>query len=71
MSKPRPGLDRAVRITFMVLLGALVLFLGLFFLIVFVPVAAWYLWQLSDRNRDLEARLAAIESPPEKKQKQE
>lgn len=62
MSK-QGGLGTTVRITFLILMGALVLFLGIIFLIVFVPVVGWYLWQLLDENRALKARLAALEGP--------
>lgn len=63
MSKPRRSLDFTVRITFLVLMALLTLFLGFFFLLVFVPVVGWYVWSLNDKIRDLEARLA----PPEEK----
>jgi hypothetical protein len=49
-------------------MGALVLFLGIIFLIVFVPLVGWYLWQLLDENRALKARLAILEGPKKPEQ---
>jgi hypothetical protein len=55
-----------VRITFLVLLVFLTLILQLLLLAVFVAVAGWYIWSLSDKNKELEARLAALEGPHKK-----
>ena len=65
MSKPARKLDSSFRIVFVVLLGALTLTLSVLFLIFFVPIVAYYLWQLLDRTRDLERRLRALEGPSE------
>ena len=66
MSKAK-GLDFSVRIIFLVLIGFLTLFLSLIFLAVFVAVAGWYIWSLTDKTRSLEERLSALEGPSEKK----
>ena len=66
MSKPK-GLDIPVRVIFLALIGFLTLFLSLLFLAVFVAVAGWYIWSLSDKTKDLEARVAALEGPSAKK----
>jgi flagellar biogenesis protein FliO len=70
MSKPRGSMDTIVRITFVILMGVLALFLQLIFIAVFVAVVSWYIWKLSDQNRTLEARISALEgsAPPWKKQ---
>ncbi len=61
MSKPKASMDLAVRVTFVVLMGALTLFLSLLFLAVFVAVAGWFLWKDSDRIATLEERVAELE----------
>ena len=66
MSKPK-GLDVSVRVVFVALIGFLTLFLSLLFLAVFVAVASWYIWSLSDKTKNLEARIAALEGPSGKK----
>jgi len=70
MSKPKGSMDTLVRITCVILMGVLVLFLPLIFIAVFVAVVSWYIWKLSDQNRNLEARISALEgsAPPWKKQ---
>jgi len=65
MTKPSNNLSNAIRIVFVILLGFLSLASWLF-LIFFVPVVAWYIWGLSDKNRDLERRIVALENPAEK-----
>ncbi len=61
MSKQSPGLQVTIRVVFLVLMGVLTLYLGLLFLIIFVPVIGWYVWRLVDRNAELEKRVAALE----------
>ena len=64
MSKPRGSMDVAVRVTFVILMGVLALFLQLLFLAVFVAVVAWYLWRANDRIAALEKKLADKEKQP-------
>ena len=66
MSKQSGSLNTILKVVFVALLGLLTLTLGLLLLIFFVPVVAWYVWRLSERNTDLEKRLAALEGhhPP-------
>ena len=52
-----------VRVTFLILMGLVALLFSYLFLAIFVPVAGWYLWRLSDRVAELEAKV----SPPMKK----
>ncbi len=61
MSKPKASMDLLVRVTFVILMGALTLFLSLIFLAVFVAVAGWYLWRDNDRLAALEERVAELE----------
>jgi 4-amino-4-deoxy-L-arabinose transferase-like glycosyltransferase len=61
MSGRRGSMNVVVRVTFLALLGLLTLALGLLLLIFFVPIVGWYVWTLSDRNRELEARIAVLE----------
>lgn len=65
MSKPNPRpkgmLDSSVRIVFVILLAVLTLSLNILFLIFFVPVVTYYLWQLLDRTRELERKVAELE----------
>jgi len=63
MSKSSGSLGIVVRVVFLVLLAFLVLASPVLFLIFFVPVVGWYILSLSDKNKDLEARLAALEGP--------
>jgi ABC-type Co2+ transport system permease subunit len=63
MSKPQVGSNVVVRVTFLILMGLVALFFNYLFLAVFVPVVGWYLWRLTDRVAELEAKLA----PPGKK----
>jgi len=62
MSKILGNLDTTVRIIFLVLLALLMFtpFIGIV-LVFFVPVIGWYLWSLRDQNKELEARVAALE----------
>jgi hypothetical protein len=64
MSKPQVGSNVVVRVTFLILMGLVALFFNYLFLAVFVPVVGWFLWRLTDRVAELEAKLA----PPGKKQ---
>ncbi len=61
MSRPQGTLEIAVRVVFVVLLGFLVLAQPVLFLIFFVPIAAWLIWRIHDKNAELEKRLAALE----------
>lgn len=61
MSKPKTSMNLAVRVTFVVLMGALTLFLSLLFLAAFVAVVGWYLWKDTDRIAALEERVAELE----------
>jgi ABC-type Co2+ transport system permease subunit len=63
MSKPQVGSNVVVRVTFLILMGLVALFFNYLFLAVFVPVVGWYIWRLTDRVAELEAKLA----PPGKK----
>ena len=63
MSRPQGNASVIVRVTFLILMGLVALLFGGLFLAVFVPVAGWYLWRLTDRVNELEAKLA----PPPKK----
>lgn len=64
MSKPQSSVNVVVRVTFLILMGLVALLFGEIFLAVFVPVIGWFLWRLTDRVAELEAKLAP---PPEKK----
>ena len=62
MSKPQGNAGVVIRVTFLILIGLLMLTgFAIFVLIVFVPVMGWYIWKQQDRIRDLEARLAALD----------
>jgi len=63
VSRPQGNASVIVRVTFLILMGLVALLFGGLFLAVFVPVAGWYLWRLTDRVNELEAKLA----PPPKK----
>jgi len=63
VSKLQGNASVIVRVTFLILMGLVALLFGGLFLAVFVPVAGWYLWRLTDRVAELEAKLA----PPPKK----
>ncbi len=63
MSRSQGSASVVVRVTFLILMGLIALLFGGLFLAIFVPVAGWYLWRLTDRVAELEARLA----PPPKK----
>jgi len=64
MSKSQTSSNVVVRVTFLILMGLVALFFNYLFLAVFVPVVGWFLWRLTDRVAELEAKLA----PPVKKQ---
>jgi hypothetical protein len=64
MSKSQTSSNVVVRVTFLILMGLVALFFNYLFLAVFVPVVGWFLWRLTDRVAELEAKLA----PPGKKQ---
>ncbi len=68
MSKPLTGIDMAVRIVFLVLLGILTFVLGGLVIVFFVPISLWYIWQLQDRTKHLEERVAALEGPKKRDQ---
>jgi 4-amino-4-deoxy-L-arabinose transferase-like glycosyltransferase len=68
MSKPQTNASVIIRVTFLILMGLVALLFGFIFLAVFVPVAGWYIWQLNDKNKLLEARIAALEGPSTNKQ---
>ena len=62
MSKPQGNAGVVIRVTFLILIGLLMLTgFAIFVLIVFVPVMGWYIWKQQDRIRDLESRLAALD----------
>ncbi len=63
--RPRGALDSSVRIVFVILLAVLTLALSILFLIFFVPIVAYYLWQLLDRTKELERKVAELEGKPE------
>ncbi len=67
MSRPKGALDSSVRIVFVLLLAVLTLALSILFLIFFVPIITYYVWQLLDRTRELEKKVAALENPSGKK----
>ncbi len=63
MNRPQTNMNVIVRVTFLILLAFLMLTgFAVFVLIVFVPVMGWYIWRQQDRIRDLEARLAALDT---------
>lgn len=64
MSKATGTLNSVIKVVFVLLLGLLTLSLQLLLLIIFVPVATWYIWRLSERNAILEKRVAALEGHP-------
>ena len=64
MNKPRSSTDTLVRISFLVLMAVLALFLSLFFLAVFAAVVGWYIWKANDRIAVLEQKLADREKKP-------
>jgi hypothetical protein len=67
MSRPKGMLDSTVKIVFLVLLAVLILFgAAIFVILVFVPVAGWYIWKLNDKNKELENRVATLEGHPTK-----
>ena len=55
----RPSL--IVRLLFAILLAFLVLILGTFFLLFYVPVVTWVLWRDADRVAELEKKMAAYD----------
>lgn len=50
----------------LILVGMVTSFLGLgvFVLMVLVPVVGYFLWQVREKNKELEERLAALEGHP-------
>jgi hypothetical protein len=64
VSKSRTDIGVVVRVTFLILVALLMLTgLVVFVLIVALPLMGWYIWTLHDKNKELEARLAALEGP--------
>lgn len=65
MSKSQATASVVVRVTFLVLMGLVALLFGFIFMAIFVPVVGWFIWRLTDRVAELEAKLGA----PDKSQK--
>ena len=65
MSRPQANANVVVRVTFLILMGLVALLYGGLFLAVFVPVAGWYIWRLTDRVNELESKLAPPKKPGE------
>ena len=65
MSKSSLNLNVVTRNVVLILLAVL-MFTGLaiLILIIFVPVAGWYIWRANDRIKALEAKLADKEKQP-------
>jgi len=56
----------AQQIIVLLLLAFVFLITGELFLLFFVPVVAYVIWSLYDKNRELERRLHTLEKPGEK-----
>ena len=64
VSRAKSSLDSAVRVVFLILMGLVALVLtDSLFLLIFVPIVAWFLWRLNDRVREMERKLATPDEP--------
>lgn len=64
MSNKRRNPLGSYKVVMLVITAFLTLFLGLYFLIVFVPLVVYYLWDYHSKIQELERRLADMEPKP-------
>lgn len=67
MSKTDLRLSLTTRMVLLLLVAVAALSEPILAVVFFIPIAGWFIWRDHDRMKELEKRLAALESAPQPK----